>query len=515
MPGHVKAFIAILVVGVIGIFSAKHVLPLLQQALQKETSDAAATKGTLSIGVDNWIGYFPLCSPAMARRMRAAGYQLRCLDDKADYASRFALLGEGELDLAVATVDSYVLNGAAVNYPAAIIAVLDESKGGDAIVARKSAVSSLDALKANAGVKVAFTPASPSEHLLKSVSVHFDLPMLRQKRGAWRVEADGSSAALGLLRAGKVDVAVLWEPDVSRALADPAYVKLIGTEDTDKMIVDVLLASRRMLQERPDVLETLLVEYFETLRDYAENPATLADDVRRETRLDAEQVRAMLQGVSWATLNENGAHWFGVTPSGLPSEEGLLESIQLALGVLLQAGDFDRTPLPSDDPYTITNRQAIAKLYLAQGGVAAQGNSNTLSRSFNALDDAGWARLKEIGTLKVEPIAFARGTTQLDDDSRAVLDRVAQRLKQYPNYRIVIKGHTGTAGEAGANLALSQSRARAVADYLEATFGIDDDRIRAIGYGGSRPLAREEGESDRAYSYRLPRVEVSLAAEPY
>ena len=60
-----------------------------------------------------------------------------------------------ELEFAVATVDSYILNGSPLNYPGTIVAVIDESKGGDAIVAWKDRLSSLDALKANTDYKIA------------------------------------------------------------------------------------------------------------------------------------------------------------------------------------------------------------------------------------------------------------------------------------------------------------------------------------------------------------------------
>lgn len=513
MSVHVKLFIAVLVLGVIIIIGAKMTLPQIEDALQRATSDAGETQGTLTVGVDSWVGYFPLCSPQMSKRMRGQAYAFRCEDDKADYASRFKKLAEGELDFAVATVDAYVLNGAALDFPGAIIAVLDESKGGDAIVARKATVPSLEALKRKPDARIAFTPASPSEHLLKSIATHFDLPFLRAKRGSWRIEADGSSAALKKLQDGKADVAVLWEPDVSKALADPALIKLIGTEDTDKLIVDVLLASRRVLQEQPDLIAQVLTAYFDSLRAYHEDTDSLREDVREATGLKADQVEAMLRGVAWASLDDNGAQWFGVTPSGLPGDEGLVETIQATVQILTQAGDFDASPLPDRDPYRLTNRQAIAQLYLARSGGAAKTGSQ--ARAFSPLDEAGWARLKEVGTLKVEAIGFQRGTATLDEEGRATLERVAQKLKRYPNYRIQIKGHTGITGEAAANLELSRERAAAVAAYLLEVYPMDANRLRAAGYGGSQPLPREDGESDRAYGYRLPRVEVSLVSEGY
>ena len=65
-------------------------LALFEARAQIDTTDARGTKGRIAIGVDNWVGYFPLCSDEMRKRMRTAGYVLQCEDDKADYPKRFA-----------------------------------------------------------------------------------------------------------------------------------------------------------------------------------------------------------------------------------------------------------------------------------------------------------------------------------------------------------------------------------------------------------------------------------------
>lgn len=517
MSIHVKIFIALIVLGTVGILGYKFALPHLQDAWQRQTSDAAATKGKLTIGMDSWVGYFPLCSPEMSKRVRAEGYAVRCEDDQADLPARLKKLANGELDFAVATVDAYVLAGAALDFPATVIAVIDESKGGDAIVARRSKIPNLETLKATPSAKIALTPASPSEHLLKAIGAHFDLPQIKQRGGAWRVEAKGSSDALAKLQKGEVDVAVLWEPDVSKALGDAAYVKIIGTDDTEKLIVDVLLASRRSVQEKPEAVTMLLTQYFQTLRAYHDAPAKLRTDVAAGSGLPEGQVEAMLGGVQWATLNENGALWFGVTPSGLPEEEGLVAAINGAVNVLVAAGDFSRNPLPDQDPYRLTNKQFIAPLYLQIAAdpktqpVASEG----LSRKFTPLDDGAWQRLKEVGTLKIEPIGFSRGAAALDDESRSALNAIAEKLSHYPNYRLLIKGHTGLGGEAAANLELSKRRAEAVVEYFVGNYRMDENRIRAIGYGSSKPLPQLPDESERAYGYRLPRVEFALVAERF
>ena len=61
MSKHVKVFLLILVFGTIGIVGYKFALPHLTDRSQRSTSDAAATHGKINIGVDSWVGYFPLC----------------------------------------------------------------------------------------------------------------------------------------------------------------------------------------------------------------------------------------------------------------------------------------------------------------------------------------------------------------------------------------------------------------------------------------------------------------------
>src|SRR6185436_19727382 len=290
MNVHARFALVVVVLGAIAIGAAKYFWPMWQERMQRDTSDAKDTKGRIVIGVDNWIGYFPLCSGEMKKRMRAAGYVVVCEDDKADYALRMQKLREDKLQFAVATVDAYLLNGAPKGFPGTIVAVIDESKGGDAIVAWKDKIANLDALKKMQGVKVAFTPNSPSEHLLRTMAVHFDVPALRGK-GAWRVEADGSSEALKKLLARQVDVAAVWEPDVTRALANNSIVKLLGTEDTRRLIVDILLVGRSYSTQHPEAVNALLTTYFQVAKDYRENPQRLEKEVAAETKLPAERVK--------------------------------------------------------------------------------------------------------------------------------------------------------------------------------------------------------------------------------
>lgn len=198
---------------------------------QTVTSDASGIKETIRVGVDGWVGYFPLCSPEMLKRMYKSGFKLECIKDDANYVERYRKLNEKHLELAVGTVDSYLLNGEQANWPGSIVAVIDESKGGDALVAHEKDIQSLDDLKNDQVLTIAYTPASPSHQLIKSLAVHFDIERLKNGRD-WAIETNGSPEALVALKSGKAKAAVLWEPEVSKALKLPGVTRVIGTEST-------------------------------------------------------------------------------------------------------------------------------------------------------------------------------------------------------------------------------------------------------------------------------------------
>lgn len=514
----ILVFLAFLLVGAGGLLGYY----FFQKAETKRTfdrsSDARDIKGTLEVGVDSWIGYFPLCSSEMRKRMLGAGYLVKCVDDSANYPNRMAKLAKGELDLAVATIDSYLLNGAAAAFPGVIAAVIDQSKGGDAFVARKEKIASLEQLKSMRQLKIAFTPASPSHHLLKGIALHFDIPLLKASSGDWRVETNGSEEALRKLVSGEVQAAVLWEPDVAKALSQKAMTKLLSSADTDRLIVDILLAGRDLAARDPETLKLFLSHYFRTLKHYREHPKQLHEEVVATAKVTSQQASAMLGGVAWATLNENATQWFGIAGAGKMGQDGLVSAIDSTVQILIDSGDFRSNPLPGENPYQIQNRSFVEDLFLrgpasdrAEPGGAAPAGS--LERDFPALDEAGWRSLREVGALKILPITFQSGTSDLSFEGKLELDRAAENLSHYPNFRITIRGHTGTKGDPEENLRLSQERAEAVKRYLTITYNIDEDRLLAAGLGSKAPLPRLPGESDRSYAYRLPRVELFLVSE--
>jgi outer membrane protein OmpA-like peptidoglycan-associated protein/ABC-type nitrate/sulfonate/bicarbonate transport system substrate-binding protein len=494
--------IGLLIVGYVKFYSVEQ-----SKDITVNTSDAANFKYSLKIGVDSWTGYYPLCSKYFRSSLRNAGIQLQCINDNADLPQRFEALKRGDLDFAVATVDAYLALGKAQQFPGTIVSVIDESKGGDALVCYSDMVASIDELKTVPSIRVALTPDSPSEHLLRALAVHFDVGFFQQG-GQWKVPANGSDDALAKLKNKQVDCAVVWEPDVTKALQLTGTRKIIGSEDTEKLIVDVLLASRKLVQNNPQLIKSILSVYFDTLQYYQQNPASFIDELSKASELSSKAAQDMLNGVRWVTLSENAIDWY--SSKGSTRKEYLVESIQSANHILNAVGVLKGNPLPASDPYSILNSTFVTTLFEQQVIANPLASESASNPTFQTLAPSEWAKLANVGTLKIRKVSFSQSSSDLSMDAKRQLDEAASDLSHYPNFRILIKGHTGTNGDADANLKLSSSRAKAVMRYLNIVHGIDEARMLALGVGLQEPLVQHPNEGLRAYQARLPRVELQL-----
>ncbi|MCC6305891.1 MAG: OmpA family protein [Rhodobacteraceae bacterium] len=82
-------------------------------------------------------------------------------------------------------------------------------------------------------------------------------------------------------------------------------------------------------------------------------------------------------------------------------------------------------------------------------------------------------------------VTFAFDSAVLDAAARAALDRQADWIRQFPEVRFSVYGHTDLTGSEGYNHALGRRRAQAVVSYL-ASRGIERSRLEALVSMGER-----------------------------
>ncbi len=102
-------------------------------------------------------------------------------------------------------------------------------------------------------------------------------------------------------------------------------------------------------------------------------------------------------------------------------------------------------------------------------------------------------------------VFFDFDRSDLKPEGRALVERWAVWLKQYPQYKVTIQGHADERGTREYNLALGERRAAATRSYLVAQ-GIPAARVTTISYGKEQPQAVGSNETAWAQNRRAVAV---------
>ncbi len=106
------------------------------------------------------------------------------------------------------------------------------------------------------------------------------------------------------------------------------------------------------------------------------------------------------------------------------------------------------------------------------------------------------------GSITVNNIFFEFNKSDLRPESFTELERLAELLKEYPETKVEISGHTDNIGDDSYNQKLSQDRAGSVVNYLIRK-GIKNENLIAKGYGKTKPVADNSTGEGRAKNRRV------------
>lgn len=107
----------------------------------------------------------------------------------------------------------------------------------------------------------------------------------------------------------------------------------------------------------------------------------------------------------------------------------------------------------------------------------------------------------DVGSIGILYVYFDVDKTDLKPESKPALDNIEALMRAYPAMVIELRGHTDSTGSAEYNLRLSERRANAVRTELIRR-GIQPERIQAIGFGSSQPIADNRTPEGRALNRR-------------
>lgn len=110
--------------------------------------------------------------------------------------------------------------------------------------------------------------------------------------------------------------------------------------------------------------------------------------------------------------------------------------------------------------------------------------------------------LEAKGSVDLYGLYFDSGSARLREESGPVLAEIVRYAGAHPEASLALEGHTDVVGDDDANQALSRARASAVRDALVER-GVQANRISAVGYGESQPVAGNDTAGGRALNRRV------------
>jgi NitT/TauT family transport system substrate-binding protein len=457
----------------------------------------------LRVGVVTWPGYAGgLVANGGFKPNRECIYwkghkllvEFLLMEDVDARSKAFARGGPDGVDIVWSTVDFWAnelpgLNKGGVKSRA--IMQVDWSRGGDALVADRS-IQRVEDLK---GKKVSLALFTPSHWLLEYSLQNSSLDESEQEKIVkGLVGKNASPDARADFVAGKVDAAVVWEPDVADALQKrPGAHVVVSTKTAANLIADIMVAREDFIKEHPDVVKAFVAGWFDGTAEANRNPEAavkaLMDNEPLYKELGAEVTREQLSTVRWADLTDNTKMF------GLDGSEPLFDRI------FSQASQswVRRGYIPGAvSPLVAKETRFLKELY-----AASEVKPTAPKEEFKFPPRAPEAK-KSAPAIFTKPvnIYFAPGRAALDDNARVVLDGIALTAQTYSNAYVRVEGNTDNTGNADKNVALSKQRAQAVIDYLVARYGFNRSRFIAQGNGPTRPVASNATLDGRAKNRR-------------
>jgi outer membrane protein OmpA-like peptidoglycan-associated protein len=410
-----------------------------------------------------------------------------------DAPSKNKALEEGKVDAVWETVDELpiALSGfKSANVDVRSFIQIDWSRGGDACVASKEVQKVEDVF----GRKSAVLMFSPDHTVLEFMLNNSRLTpdQVAQVRKDTSFSMDDFTYARILFAQGKIDVACLWEPDVTLALAArPGAHRLFSTADATELVADTLVARRELLENYPEMVGKLAQVWFAGVKKAeSDRPAaarliaTVCSRFRDE--LGYEATLKSFNWAKWTDLADN------VRMFGLDGQPAVFDRVyNQADGIWInypQAAIRDRFA-----PASLRDDRIVRRLWEAGGRKAAPRTESYQSN----LASAG----KPLFTKPIS-INFRTNQSELASDGMAVLNQhVVPQVQMAAGMYIRVEGNTDNLGDEGWNQSLSEKRAASIVEYL-VNRGVNRQRIVARGNGAARPLASNRTPEGRARNRR-------------
>jgi NitT/TauT family transport system substrate-binding protein len=297
--------------------------------------------GTIHIASSTWTGYALIYLANSKGIWKTHGLDVT-FKDVEDPNDRFIALAAGRLEGMASTVDAFARqqsNGV----QAVEVFPIDASVGGDGILAANTIKTVAD-LK---GKTVAVNQGSVSEWFLAQV---LKVNGLSLKDVTEKNMKSGEAGAAFV--AGRVDVAVTWEPWLSKAKARTDGHILVSSKEYPDLIMDSFAFRKDFVQKYPDTVKDFMKAYYDTYAWMQQNQAEALKIIGDAVGENSDDVKADLGTLTLFDLAT------GKQVMGTSSNHGkIYDNVKAAADFWKAQGKIDTTVNPSDavDPSFINS----------------------------------------------------------------------------------------------------------------------------------------------------------------
>jgi NitT/TauT family transport system substrate-binding protein len=408
--------------------------------------------------------------------------ELLVIDDFDKSRDAFRAGGDkGGVDIMWSTVDAFALEygGLKKLNPKAIFQY-DWSRGGDAIAVDNSIKTVAD-LK---GKKLACAEATPSHYFALYALTQGGLT---NRDVDWKFTASAVDAA-NLFKAGTVDAAVSWSPDVYMAAKERGHI-LASTKEATNLIADIFVARGDFLEQHPEDVRRFTAGWLKGVDQANANPDKAAVLLAKSfSGIGLDDAKGMLQDVKLPSYAENRA-FFEPQGGAIANYQSIYKTAQ---GIWRRIGKISDVY----EPYqTVDTRflEGAAEYFPAGTEAAAKPEFE-----FKAPPSR---TATPILTKKVS-VFFPTGSSTLDENAKAVLEtQVVDLAATFGSAYLRIAGNTDNVGSRDSNVRLSRARADAVAQFL-VTKGFERNKFEVVGNGPDKPVATNDTDEGRAKNRR-------------
>src|SRR5205085_2377357 len=457
----------------------------------------------LVVGINTWAGHSPgiVFNNGMEPNA-ASNYKKKFgMDVKfvllEDPAAKLAAFSSGQVDIMWNTVDNWAREASILaekNQKAKSVIMQDWSRGGDGIAAI-TAIKSVEDLK---GHKIACTQFTPSHflllYLLSQSGLSPDDRAAIEKNIVFTTDAPSAAAAF---RAGQVDAAVTWEPDLSAAVqarGDQGHV-LVSTQAATNIIADTLVARQDLIDKAPETVRDFVHGWLDGIEMIKNDPNGSNEIVAKALKLDTDTVSGMLSGLKLTPYADNAQFY------GLNGAKAHYETLFDTAFVIWRKKGLVNKVVDAKDWADTRFLQALAANYPGQKVEEAPVVAKAPSE-------------KDIPILHQQiQIQFTPGSDEIMAGSYIVLDKLGETMTSFGNTILRVEGNTDNTGSPTANMTLSERRALSVKNYIVKNFpNIPPTRFQTIGRGQTNPIAENTTEAGRQQNRRTD-IKVILATQ--